>query len=95
MSPKAQVVPPSGLSEPSEPSQVKPEDKPKRQLAGEQEENPQVIAQKPGKQYRERGDKGTNGQKEGSRGGEAVGKEEDGREVVGGREDQGRVKGRL
>ena len=53
MPPKAKVVPPSGLSEPSEPSEVKPEDKPKKQLQGEQEENPQVIAQKPGKQYKD------------------------------------------
>lgn len=42
--------PPSGSSEPSEPSEVKPSNKPKQQLTGEQEENPQLLAHKPGKQ---------------------------------------------
>ena len=51
MAPRAQVVPPSGFSEPSEPSQLEPEDEPKQQLRGPQGENPQIIAQNPGKQY--------------------------------------------
>ncbi|EKM58402.1 uncharacterized protein PHACADRAFT_252691 [Phanerochaete carnosa HHB-10118-sp] len=50
MAPKPQVVPPSGSSEPSEPSEIRPEDKPKKQLKGEQEENPQVVAHRPGGQ---------------------------------------------
>ena len=50
MAPKAQLVPPSGASEPSEPSEIRPEEKPKKQLTGEQEENPQAIAHRPGGQ---------------------------------------------
>ncbi|KAH8100116.1 hypothetical protein BXZ70DRAFT_1008624 [Cristinia sonorae] len=56
--PKAQIVPPSGFAEPSEPSQITPENKSKKQLTEEQEENPQVIAQKPGKQYHDRKSEG-------------------------------------
>ncbi|KAI0671898.1 hypothetical protein C8Q78DRAFT_991411 [Trametes maxima] len=41
---KAERVPPSSFTEPSEPSQVRPEDRPKETLRGEQEENPQVVA---------------------------------------------------
>ena len=47
---KPQVVAPSSSSEPSEPSFIKPENKSKEQLTGTQEENPQVIMHKPGKQ---------------------------------------------
>ena len=42
-----QLVPPSGASEPSEPSSLKPENKPREQLTGRQEENPQVVAHRP------------------------------------------------
>lgn len=56
---KPEVVPPSGASEPSEPSPMRPEDKPKKQLTGEQEENPQVVAHRPGGQ--EADAKGRNG----------------------------------
>ncbi|KAJ8496590.1 hypothetical protein ONZ51_g1020 [Trametes cubensis] len=64
---KAQLVPPSSFSEPSEPSQLRPEDKPKDTLRGEQEENPQLVAHKKGRQsgdnkgrnqYSNRGGKG-------------------------------------
>ncbi|KIP08234.1 hypothetical protein PHLGIDRAFT_18988 [Phlebiopsis gigantea 11061_1 CR5-6] len=51
---KPQIVPPGGSSEPSEPSEVRPEDKSKTQLVGEQEENPQLIAHRPGKQEADR-----------------------------------------
>lgn len=59
MTPKPQVVPPSASSEPSEPSEIRPEDKPKKQLTGEQEENPQVVAHRPGGQVADK--KGRNG----------------------------------
>ncbi|TCD64280.1 hypothetical protein EIP91_004288 [Steccherinum ochraceum] len=59
MAPKAQVIPPGAASEPSEPSQIKPEDKSKKQITSQDEENPQVVVQKPGKQYKDRGEKGT------------------------------------
>ncbi|KAI0636088.1 hypothetical protein C8Q77DRAFT_1155799 [Trametes polyzona] len=52
---KAAVVPPSSFSEPSEPSELRPEDKPKNTLRGPQEENPQLIAHEKGSQS---GDKG-------------------------------------
>ncbi|KAI0346287.1 hypothetical protein BDW22DRAFT_739437 [Trametopsis cervina] len=45
-----EVVPPAASSEPSEPSAVIPEDKSREQLTGEQGENPQVMAHRPGKQ---------------------------------------------
>ena len=61
MAPKPQVVPPSGSSEPSEPSEVRPEDKPKEQLTGEQEENPQVVAHRPGGQAAEKKSKSAGG----------------------------------
>jgi hypothetical protein len=60
---KPQVVPPSAASEPSEPSEVRPEDKPKKQLKGEQEENPQIVAHRPGGQ--EADGKGQKGGREG------------------------------
>lgn len=40
---KAELVPPSSFSEPSEPSQIRPEDAPKDTLRGPQEENPQLV----------------------------------------------------
>jgi hypothetical protein len=43
MPPKVENPPPSAFSEPSEPSELKPEDKPKSLLTGPQEENPQVV----------------------------------------------------
>lgn len=46
MPPKTQNPPPSAFSEPSEPSELKPEDKPKALLTGPQEENPQVVVTK-------------------------------------------------
>ena len=56
--PKAQRLPDSSFSEPSEPSQLRPEDKPAAALRGEQEENPQLVAHSKGRQA---GDaKGTN-----------------------------------
>ncbi|KAI0349741.1 hypothetical protein OH77DRAFT_1525452 [Trametes cingulata] len=60
---KAEIVPPSSFSEPSEPSQLRPEDKPQDTLRGEQEENPQLIAHSKGKQSGDR--KGTNGSRSG------------------------------
>lgn len=42
-------------SEPSEPSEMRPEDKAKDQLRGEQEENPQLVAHRPGRQAGDRG----------------------------------------
>ncbi|KAI0775045.1 hypothetical protein BD413DRAFT_611414 [Trametes elegans] len=47
---KAAIVPPSSFSEPSEPSQVRPEDRPKETLRGTQEENPQLVAHDKGRQ---------------------------------------------
>lgn len=47
MPPKSQQLPPSAFSEPSEPSQLKPGDKPKEQLRGSQEENPQIVVTRP------------------------------------------------
>lgn len=47
---KAEQIPAGRFQEPSEPSDVKPEDKPKQLVASEQEENPQVIAHKKGEQ---------------------------------------------
>jgi hypothetical protein len=43
MPPKTSKPPVSAFSEPSEPSALKPEDKPKAQLTGPQEENPQAV----------------------------------------------------
>ncbi|KAF7794829.1 hypothetical protein EIP86_005971 [Pleurotus ostreatoroseus] len=43
-------VAPSAASEPSEPSALRPEDKPRAQLTHEQEENPQVVAHRKGRQ---------------------------------------------
>ncbi|KAG8960602.1 hypothetical protein FRC03_006351 [Tulasnella sp. 419] len=42
--------PSSAFAEPSEPSGHAPEQNPKEQITNAQEENPQVIAHKPGKQ---------------------------------------------
>ena len=47
---KPERVPANASSEPSEPSQLRPEDKPRTQLAGVQEENPQVVAHEKGRQ---------------------------------------------
>ena len=47
---KPELVPAHASAEPSEPSEVKPEDKPREQLQGEQEENPQVVMHRPGRQ---------------------------------------------
>lgn len=47
---KPEIVRPSATSEPSEPSEIRPEEKSKKQLIGEQEENPQVIAHRVGGQ---------------------------------------------
>jgi len=52
---KPERVPASGLSEPSEPSELKPSDKPKEQIQRPQEENPQLIAHNPGKQAHDGG----------------------------------------
>ena len=60
---KAQIVAPSAASEPSEPSALRPEDKPQSQIQGEQEENPQLIAHRPGRQ--EANAKGRNAHREG------------------------------
>ncbi|KAH9902616.1 hypothetical protein C8Q73DRAFT_831560 [Cubamyces lactineus] len=78
---KAEIVPPSSFSEPSEPSQLCPEDKPKDTLRGEQEENPQLVAHNKGRQS---GDKrgGTHRPNEGGKA-SAGGK--------GGRQDAARV----
>ncbi len=46
--------PASAFAEHSEPSDRAPEDNPKSQLVKPQEENPQVIAHKPGKQAAEK-----------------------------------------
>ncbi len=43
-------LPESAFAEPSEPSDRAPENNPKPQLVNSQEENPQIIAHKPGKQ---------------------------------------------
>lgn len=43
MPPKADKIPESAFGEPSEPSALKPADKPKEQLTNPQEENPQVV----------------------------------------------------
>ncbi len=53
MPPKADQPPTSAFSEPSEPSENKPEENPASQLTSNQEENPQLIAQKPGHQKAE------------------------------------------
>ena len=55
---KAERVPASSFAEPSEPSQLRPEDKPKDTLTGEQEENPQVVMHMQGRQSGD--EKGTN-----------------------------------
>ncbi|CDO75162.1 hypothetical protein BN946_scf184866.g3 [Trametes cinnabarina] len=47
---KAEIVPPSAFAEPSEPSQLRPEDKPADTIRGEQEENPQLVAHNKGQQ---------------------------------------------
>ncbi|THH14112.1 hypothetical protein EW146_g6185 [Bondarzewia mesenterica] len=41
--PKAKLEKPSAFSEPSEPSNLSPEDEPREQITGEQEENPQLV----------------------------------------------------
>lgn len=48
--PEAKELPPSSFSEPSEPSDIRPEDKPASTLRGPQEENPQLIAHSKGRQ---------------------------------------------
>ncbi len=68
--PKAERLPDSSFSEPSEPSQIRPDEKPAATLRGEQEENPQLVAHSKGRQA---GDaKGTNA---GSPGRAGAGKE--------------------
>ena len=52
--PKPQIISPAAASEPSEPSEVRPGDKDKKQLAEEQEENPQVVAHRPSRQEADR-----------------------------------------
>ncbi|KAJ3490827.1 hypothetical protein NLI96_g1148 [Meripilus lineatus] len=53
MPPKLNKLPPSGFSEPSEPSDLSPEQNPRSQLTSNQEENPQIIAQNPGYQRKD------------------------------------------
>ncbi|RDX43835.1 hypothetical protein OH76DRAFT_1409792 [Lentinus brumalis] len=48
--PKAERLPDSSFSEPSEPSQLRPDEKPAATLRGEQEENPQLVAHSRGRQ---------------------------------------------
>ncbi|CCM03081.1 uncharacterized protein FIBRA_05201 [Fibroporia radiculosa] len=69
MGPKgtAEVVPPSKASEPSEPSDIRPEEKPKEQLTGEQEENPQVTAHRKGEQAADHGRGSSRNQSKGSK----------------------------
>ncbi|KAI9000666.1 hypothetical protein BD414DRAFT_404706 [Trametes punicea] len=55
---KAQLVPPSSSSEPSEPSQLCPEDRPAQALRGAQEENPQLVAHEKGRQAADAGGAG-------------------------------------
>jgi hypothetical protein len=43
-------LPLSAFAEPSEPSELAPEDNPKEQLTHNQEENPQAVVKKPSKQ---------------------------------------------
>ncbi|KZT07764.1 uncharacterized protein LAESUDRAFT_724760 [Laetiporus sulphureus 93-53] len=50
MPPKAPQLETSRFAEPSEPSDNRPEDNPKEQLMGNQEENPQVVAHNRGEQ---------------------------------------------
>ena len=47
---KAEIIKPSTASEPSEPSEIRPEKKSREQLRGAQEENPQMLAHRKGKQ---------------------------------------------
>lgn len=47
---KPERIPAHASTEPSEPSEIIPEEKPREQLQGEQEENPQVVMHKPGRQ---------------------------------------------
>lgn len=51
--PKAEVVPPSGFQEPSEPSDIAPGEQPRAQVASAQQENPQLIAHEKGAQASE------------------------------------------
>ena len=73
---KAERVPASSFAEPSEPSQLRPEDKPKDTLTGEQEENPQVVMHMQGRQSGD--EKGMNADSQ--RAGPGVG---DGSELLG------------
>ncbi|KAI0694653.1 hypothetical protein C8T65DRAFT_744281 [Cerioporus squamosus] len=78
--PKAERLPDSSFSEPSEPSQIRPEDKPESTLRGEQEENPQLVAHSKGRQS---GDaKGTNAGSGGGRAGEKGGPQKRGAREV-------------
>ena len=47
---KPERIPAHAGAEPSEPSELRPEDEPREQLRGEREENPQVVMHRPGKQ---------------------------------------------
>lgn len=58
---KAELVPASSFSEPSEPSQIRPEDAPADTLRGPQEENPQLVAHSKGRQSADRKDVNTAG----------------------------------
>ena len=48
--PSGDDLPLSAFAEPSEPSELAPEDNPKEQLTHNQEENPQVVLRKPSMQ---------------------------------------------
>ena len=64
MPPKAQSPPTSAFSEPSEPSDIVPENNPREQLTRPQEENPQVVLRIGQAQYTEplRGETGRDGE---------------------------------
>ena len=47
---KPERIPAHAGAEPSEPSELRPEDEPREQLRGEREENPQVVMHRPGRQ---------------------------------------------
>ncbi|KAL7279327.1 hypothetical protein ACG7TL_007168 [Trametes sanguinea] len=81
---KAEIVPPSSFSEPSEPSQLRPEDKPAAALRGPQEENPQLVAHGKGRQA-------ADGRSGGPAGGEGRKKEKKSGQVEEEREEARRV----
>ncbi|CAL1716623.1 unnamed protein product [Somion occarium] len=69
---KPELLPPSSFSEPSDPSEIIPEDKGEKKWTGEQGENPQLIAHTPGKQGADR-----------NRAGKGKGKDKGGRSTLG------------